>query len=792
MKQRLMDFLEVDEKWVTLYGTEGSVMSDEATFNRLFRGAHTGIIRRECSGCAASHQDVYIKVTNPSSWDAYGELLVTWTAHNFRRDFNIYSSLADAKADRNPWRWCNGGVRHIGFPRDCGPTGRHNGQWNSLTHGGKRPYKYSALVGPPPPDPTPAPTPSPTPVPVMSIWGTLCAKGNYGSDCLGEKEFNEHFLEAGTGIIRRLCRHCSWSHRTVYIKIYSPEEWNAYQELLVTWTANGFHSKFDIYSSLENALSGQNHWRACNGNYEGVGFPRDCGPDHSIGWQWTSLTLGWSRQHDYEYAVLLPEPATTTPPPTPEPTPEPTPAPTPSPPPPVVNASMEQVQDAQSAVVLSPHFHTLGEVAVVGPKPPPGEGGGGGEGGGQQYKAMVILYLFGGADTFNMLVPLDCPLYDQYRAIRSTVALGAGQLNRISTAGQACSSFGIHNRLGIVKQLYDDGDAAFVTNVGNLIEPILGRRGARTCPGGFSHNDMQHASQTLHCEMGTNFKHGGGGRMADALATGRGNFNVASFSLAGKAAWSEGEATRRSVISGSTSTGGFQPGRKVQRIIDNFTEIEFSSLYAKEYIKQFDESVNSFKAVSEALLNGDSLLRARNADYGGMEVLRQVARLIAARSSRRAERDFFFLGFGGFDMHTNLEMGLFNRFGTMDQGITAFVNEMKAQRVWDRVVLATQSDFARTLDPNANRGTDHAWAGQHFILSGALNGGKIYNQFPDSLAAGNPADVGRGRLIPKYPYESFMVPTAKWLGVDDSQLRTVFPNLANFNASFIIPDLLKR
>jgi uncharacterized protein (DUF1501 family) len=291
--------------------------------------------------------------------------------------------------------------------------------------------------------------------------------------------------------------------------------------------------------------------------------------------------------------------------------------------------------------------------------------------------------------------------------------------------------------------------------------------------------------------MGMTFKNGGGGRMADALAASQVSYNVNSFSLSGQAAWSEGRATRRSVISGTQAGGGlaFHPSPRVQRIINNFTTVEFSSIYAKEYINAFDESVNSFNRVQEALESGDSLLQIPTNNYGGMEELKQVARLIAARTRRFAERDFFFVGFGGFDMHSNLEGRLFSRFGTMDVGIRAFVNEMKAQGIWENVLLATQSDFGRTLDPNANIGTDHAWAGNHFVLSGAVNGGRIYNQFPESLAAGNPADLGRGRLIPKYPYESYMVPIAKWLGVEDAHLETVFPNLPNFNSSFIIPQL---
>jgi len=170
--------------------------------------------------------------------------------------------------------------------------------------------------------------------------------------------------------------------------------------------------------------------------------------------------------------------------------------------------------------------------------------------------------------------------------------------------------------------------------------------------------------------------------------------------------------------------------------------------------------------------------------------LKQVARLIAARQDRRAERDFFFVGFGGFDHHTGLEMRLANRFMIINQGVNAFVEEIKDQGLWNSVVFATASDFARTLDPNANRGSDHAWAGQHMVLGGAVKGGRIYNDFPSmKMRPANPADVGRGRLIPKYPYESFLVPIAKWLGVDDSKLNSVFPNLPNFNSSHIIDGM---
>merc|ERR1712217_201000 len=110
---------------------------------------------------------------------------------------------------------------------------------------------------------------------------------------------------------------------------------------------------------------------------------------------------------------------------------------------------------------------------------------------------------------------------------------------------------------------------------------------------------------------------------------------------------------------------------------------------------------------------------------------------------------------------------------------------MGAQGIFDDVVMASESEFGRSLTTNG-AGTDHAWAGNHFILGGKVNGGKIYNKYPASLAAGNSQDAGRGRLIPEYPWESMMVPIAEWMGLEANLEDSVFPNLANFDASHIV------
>jgi len=136
------------------------------------------------------------------------------------------------------------------------------------------------------------------------VWVTLYQHGRYGSTRLRPRAFNEAFRRAGTGILRRQCSSCRTYYKDVYIKVREPMEWDAYTELLVTWSSSGFHSKFDLYSSLQGAISDENRWEFCNGGDPGIGFPRDCGVHRqtAVFYQWTSFTRGG--QQDYMYSVL--------------------------------------------------------------------------------------------------------------------------------------------------------------------------------------------------------------------------------------------------------------------------------------------------------------------------------------------------------------------------------------------------------------------------------------------------------------------------------------------------------
>ena len=148
---------------------------------------------------------------------------------------------------------------------------------------------------------------------------------------------------------------------------------------------------------------------------------------------------------------------------------------------------------------------------------------------------------------------------------------------------------------------------------------------------------------------------------------------------------------------------------------------------------------------------------------------------------------------GGFDNHRSVGVELGRRFDTVNNAFKKFVTEMKAQGMFESVVMVTHSDFGRTLTPNSGSGTDHAWAGNYVIAGGGIKGGKIFNSFPKSLLPGAEQDAGRGRLIPKFPFENFMLPIAQWMGLEQAQLSNVFPNIGNFNSSVLIDqaDLFK-
>merc|ERR1712222_262748 len=292
------------------------------------------------------------------------------------------------------------------------------------------------------------------------------------------------------------------------------------------------------------------------------------------------------------------------------------------------------------------------------------------------------------------------------------------------------------------------------------------------------HSDQSNAAYTLKCqELGTGAK-GAGGRMSDALLSK--SMRSESFSVAGTSPWSEGFATLQQIIDQKEGSVRLEHYETVNPILKRVTDRKHGNVYCEEYAQ-------SSRALGTILDNTSLQSLAYGTEDTLAKQLHQVSRLISARTERMAERDFFYVSIGGFDTHSNADEVLAEKFESIDSALEDFVTEMKAQSIFDNVVVVSESEFGRSLTTNGY-GTDHGWGGNHFVLGGKINGGKIYNDYPASLLEGNSQDAGRGRMIPKYPWENIMVPIAEWMGVDSSQLSSVFPNLQNFDSSFILSE----
>lgn len=413
---------------------------------------------------------------------------------------------------------------------------------------------------------------------------------------------------------------------------------------------------------------------------------------------------------------------------------------------------------------------------------------------GRPYKAIVVLFQNGGCDSYNMLVPLSgCgakDLYAEYRNVRAEAALGPSELMPLNAAGsgQPCSGFGLHNSMPTMKGLYDDKDALFVANVGALVEPLTKQDYAGTSgvtkkfpPSLFAHNVMQRSMHNL--DPNNLAAKGILGRAIEALER-QADYKSDLYSLIGKVP----------ILDGFQEPDYIDPWGGVPRFlqfaatrdaIGNITEFESESVFAETYSKLLAESLTKTESLG-ARLAAVTLNTTFGTDYVSRQLM-QVAKLIKLRSELKTERAVFVTQNYGYDTHNTFNMS--NLFGWIDTGMNSFVQEMKKQGIWDDIVVVTVSEFGRTLTPN-NGGTDHAWAGNHFVAGGSVKGGRILGKYPDTLTDEGTFNIGRGRLLPSTSWEAIWNGVVQWFGVDGDHLPYVLPNAKNFpNGLFSVSDL---
>jgi uncharacterized protein (DUF1501 family) len=401
------------------------------------------------------------------------------------------------------------------------------------------------------------------------------------------------------------------------------------------------------------------------------------------------------------------------------------------------------------------------------------------------YRALVCVFLFGGNDSFNMLVPSSTPEYNVYAASRQNLAVAQSDLLPITPLNPDGSQYGVHPSMGGIQGLFEAGEAAFVANAGPLVEPTSKAQyqsASVQLPAQlFSHNDQQDQWHSLKGKSTSST--GWAGRIADSIrANVAGQQLSINTSLFGNTLFQSGVDSSAYTMgpAGPLPFDGFGTSGLLleQRLaFEQIIGANYSSIYERGFAEVQQRAVATVDAVSAAIANAPILNTVFPASPLATQ-LRTVARLIAVRDQLGMERQIFFVATGGFDTHDNQLIDQPNLLANISDSIAAFNAAMVEIGTAQNVTTFTQSDFARTLTSNGD-GTDHAWGGIQLVTGGAVTGRRIYGSYP-LLQIGGADDVGGGRMIPTTSADQYAATLARWFGIADVDLGTVAPNLANF------------
>lgn len=409
------------------------------------------------------------------------------------------------------------------------------------------------------------------------------------------------------------------------------------------------------------------------------------------------------------------------------------------------------------------------------------------------YRAIVCLFLFGGNDHTNTLVPYDPAEHAEYVNARQSIAFARDALTPTATApvaSQGNRPFAFHPALTAFKSLYDQGRLAVVANVGPLVVPTTlaqyRNRSVPLPPKLFSHNDQQSVWQANQ-PVGEGARLGWGGRMGDLLAAQNGQTIFTCISAAGNAVFMSGQEVLQYQVGANGSIafnalsgnlyGSSSAGSAYRRVITRTS----GHLFENQLGQVVSRSISANATLAASLPPASSLAPAIPAGNNLAAQLNVVARIIAARGGLGATRQVFFVSAGGYDNHDFLLDEHNRRLAAVNAAVDAFWQWLVQLQMESSVTLFTASDFGRTLTSNGD-GSDHGWGAHHFVVGGAVQGGTIYGTFPQ-VRFGTPEDVGQGNLLPTTSVDQYAATLGRWLGVADANMPDVLPNIVNFGAA---------
>lgn len=400
----------------------------------------------------------------------------------------------------------------------------------------------------------------------------------------------------------------------------------------------------------------------------------------------------------------------------------------------------------------------------------------------EDFKALVCIFLFGGNDHANTVVPNGAAAYQAYAKARPELALGLSTLAPLTG-----TALGLHPALVDVQALFNQGKAALVANVGTLVQPTSKaewNRGYATVPVPkqlFSHSDQSTVWQTA--APTSSVKTGWLGRMSDTLGT---QYNAGStapfvFSAGAPNILTVGNTTEPFQVSANGAAEAAMStflfgATRTQAATNEILGAGGNHPMMRQWSRVGMRALGTSKTINTAL-NAVSLSTPFPTTSIGQQ-LNVIAKLIAARRQLGHRRQVYFASMVGFDQHDNLLYNHNRNLVMLNEAIKAFYASTVALGISDKVTSFTASDFGRALQSNG-KGSDHGWGGHHFVIGGGVKGGTVYGKFP-TVALGTAEDAGQGRLIPTTGMDQYAATLGKWLGADAEGLNNALPNLKNF------------